>query len=241
MRAPSGRVCTSAARPDGVARSRCTLCSSRIEYTRLRQVRAVIFIGFVLTLEAQGGNAVTPGDQSAFRSWFTFLAESRYYARKPLREIRSGASLVGWAFHQALVRHDAAWSRSVELPVLPVMPSVEMPWVPRATATERGSDFPEEPDLRQYNAAFVSRRIGDIAAGDLLVYRNFALPSHIIVYVGASRVLPSPRKWVVYYDPAGKVHRIALDQLLSDPSPSWRPTEDNPEFLGIWRLEILRD
>jgi len=52
----------------------------------------------------------------AFRRWFTFVAESRYFARKTAGEVAEGEALARWAWRNALVEHDAAWQRRVELP-----------------------------------------------------------------------------------------------------------------------------
>jgi uncharacterized protein YfaT (DUF1175 family) len=161
-------------------------------------------------------------DRLAFRRWFTFLAESRYYARKPLQEVFDGDSLIRWAVRHALAPHDAGWSRRVELPLLPSMPSVRA-----ATA-----------GLPSFEPAFVSREAGGAQPGDLLLYRNALLPAHVMVYIGKSQIIPSAWEWVIYLS-GGGVHKVRLDKLLRDPSPDWRPVPENPDFLGVWRLDFL--
>jgi len=162
-------------------------------------------------------------DRKAFRRWFTFLAESRYYARKPLRGVSDAEGLVRWAYHQALRPHDAGWFRTVELPVLPAMPSVQRYGVTPETFAPK----------------LVSRDIKDAEPGDLLMFRRSDLQSHVMVYIGQSQILPSPKKWVIYFANSVKdVHKVTVDSLREDPSPAWRPMADNPEFLGVWRLDI---
>ncbi len=39
----------------------------------------------------------SPADRMDFRRWFTFLAESRFYARKPLRCVSDADGLLRWA------------------------------------------------------------------------------------------------------------------------------------------------
>jgi uncharacterized protein YfaT (DUF1175 family) len=77
-----------------------------------------------LAMAATSPHLNSSSDRKAFRRWFTFLAESRYYAHKPLRDASDPEGLLRWAYHQALRPHDARWYHTVELPLLPAMPSV---------------------------------------------------------------------------------------------------------------------
>ena len=177
-----------------------------------------------LALGGQPVHLKSPDNRTAFRRWFTFLTESRYYAHKPLRDINDGTALMQWAYRQALVQHDAAWAHSVELPLFPYMPSV------RQFAPAAGP----EP-------VFISRELDQAEPGDLLIYRRSELPSHLMVYIGKSQVLPSPRRWVIYLTARPKqIHKVAVDTLREDPNPQWHPDPANPDFLGVWRLDLLR-
>jgi uncharacterized protein YfaT (DUF1175 family) len=163
-------------------------------------------------------------DRAAFRRWFTFLAESRYYARKPLREISDGESLIRWALRNALAPHDTAWSRTLELPVYPAMPSV-------LNSAAAPTD---------YEPMFVSEDASAAQPGDLFLFDNDHLPAHVMVYIGSSQVIPSSCHWVIYLA-SGKVHKVQLDTLLGNASSEWRPIPENPDFRGVWRLDILSD
>lgn len=89
---------------------------------------------------------------------------------------------------------------------------------------------------------FVSRDVADLQPGDLLMYGRAGTAVNVMVFVGASQIVPSAETWVVYL--AGpprdglalRVHRLKLANLVSDPYPGWRPVAENPEFLGVWRL-----
>ena len=192
----------------------------------MRPVRAVLILVALLAYGGTSPRLDSSADRKAFRRWFTFLAESRYYARKPLRGVSDAEGLLAWAYHQALRPHDALWFRSVELPILPAMPSVE-----QSGQTATGP----APTL-------ISRDLKDAEPGDLLLYRRSDLESHLMIYIGQSQIVPSPKKWVIYLAKSARdVHKVSLDSLREDPSPEWRPSADNPEFLGVWRLDILRD
>jgi len=38
----------------------------------------------------------------------------------------------------------------------------------------------------------------------------------------------------------GEVREVEVEQLLGHPDPRWRPLATNHNFLGVYRLEILR-
>jgi uncharacterized protein YfaT (DUF1175 family) len=177
-----------------------------------------------LALAGHRAHLDSPQDRAAFRRWFTFLAESRYYAHKPLREISDSESLIRWAMRNALATHDTPWSKSLELLVYPAMPSVLNS---AAVSTDH------EPK-------FVSSDASAAQPGDLLLFENDHLPAHVMVYIGSSQIIPSSCRWVIYWA-SGKVHKVQLDTLLDDASSDWRPIPENPDFRGVWRLDILSD
>jgi uncharacterized protein len=184
-----------------------------------------------LAMAATSPHLNSSSDRKAFRRWFTFLTESRYYAHKPLRDASDPEGLLRWAYHQALRPHDARWYHTVELPLLPAMPSVRQN---EAGICESHRD-PLAPLL-------VSRNPADAEPGDLLIYRRSDLPPHLMIYIGSSQILPSPKKWVIYLaDSPAEIHKVSLDSLRADPSPGWRPEPENPDFLGVWRLDILSE
>ncbi len=51
--------------------------------------------------------------------------------------------------------------------------------------------------------------------------------------------------WIVYHTgpiakQPGEMRRVTLKDLLNHPSPRWRPVEGNPNFLGVFRWNILK-
>ncbi len=160
-------------------------------------------------------------DRTAFQRWFTFLVESRFYARKKVPDVVDGKSLVVWAARHALTEHDRRWMKAIELPVFPVIPSVHA-----ATSADA------------LNPHLVSKDIADAVPGDLLMYDRPGVTSQLMVYIGPSQVVPSPKKWVVYM--AGeRPHKVTVESLTGDPSVEWRPVAENPYFLGVYRLGLL--
>ena len=63
----------------------------------------------------------TAQDRENFTRWFTFLAETQYYAASPRTqaEIQDCAALVRYAFRNSLVAHSPAWREDAALPYDP--------------------------------------------------------------------------------------------------------------------------
>jgi uncharacterized protein YfaT (DUF1175 family) len=203
-----------------------------------------------------------PADQAAFRQWFTLIAG--YQAIRPKAElpaeITDCASLLRFSYREALKRHDDSWflATGIEVPALPgEIRAWRYPNTPLGAALFRvkpGSfeaadatngafaQFADAKTLVQRNAYFVSRNVRVAQPGDLLFYRQFgqSSPWHsmIVTRTGAQAT-------VVYdtgidHGKAGELRRVALSELLDHPQPQWRPLAANPNFLGVYRWNILR-
>jgi uncharacterized protein YfaT (DUF1175 family) len=203
-----------------------------------------------------------PADQAAFRRWFTLIAE--YQAIRPRAdvpgEITDCASLLRYSYREALKRHDENWfvTSGIEVAAPPGEVRVwSYPHTPLGTALFRVrpgafeprdvndgafAQFADARTLVERNAYLVNRDVREALPGDLLFYRQFgqSSPWHsmIVDRVGA--------EVVVVYDTGtdhgqpGELRRMALAELLDHPQPQWRPLPGNPNFLGVYRWNILR-
>jgi uncharacterized protein YfaT (DUF1175 family) len=203
-----------------------------------------------------------PADQSAFRQWFTSIAD--YQAVRPRAEVPSEitdcASLLRYSYREALKRHDDTWflATGIEVPALPgeirAWRYPETPlgaglfrvrpgsFEPADTANGAFAQFADAKTLVERNAYFVTRDVRQAQPGDLLFYRQFgqSSPWHsmIVTRIGSQAA-------VVYdtgeaHGKSGELRRVALAELLDHPQPQWRPLPDNPNFLGVYRWNILR-
>jgi uncharacterized protein YfaT (DUF1175 family) len=203
-----------------------------------------------------------PADQAAFRQWFTLIAD--YQAIRPTAavpaEITDCASLLRYSYREALKRHDDTWfmEARVEVAALPgEIRAWRYPETPLGAGLFRvrsGSfeaadiangafaQFADAKTLVERNAYLVSRDMRQAQPGDLLFYRQFgqSSPWHsmIVTRIGA-------RAAVVYdtgtdHGQPGELRRVALAELLDHPQPRWRPVATNPNFLGVYRWNILR-
>jgi uncharacterized protein YfaT (DUF1175 family) len=203
-----------------------------------------------------------PADQAAFRRWFTLIAE--YQAVRPMAEVPSEiadcASLLRYSYREALKRHDESWFQTsgIEVPAPPgEIRAWSYPHTPLGSALFRVRPGAFQPDdlsngsfaqfadartLVERNAYLVSRDVRAALPGDLLFYRQFgqSSPWHSMIVVRSGAAAE------IVYDTGpdrgkpGELRRVLLSELLDHPQPQWRPLAGNPNFLGVYRWNILR-
>jgi len=206
----------------------------------------------------------TETDRRSFRRWFTYLAEEQYFqdaANRP-PEIKDCAALIRYAYREALHAHETGWAEGARLPIVPAISPVskyQYPYTPLGAALFRidegpyyasdlsraFSQFADAHTLWRYNTHLVGRDLDSAAPGDLLFYRQDAEHFHSMIYLGESQLRKDGARYVVYHtgpegtDP-GEIRRRSLVELLRFPEPEWRPLRANPNFLGVFRWNILR-
>jgi uncharacterized protein YfaT (DUF1175 family) len=203
-----------------------------------------------------------PADQAAFRQWFTLIAD--FQAIRPRAEVPAEiadcAGLLRYAYREALKRHDDSWFVVTGIEAL-ALPGEIRAWRYPETPLGAGlfrvrpgsfeaadaangafAQFADAKTLVERNAYFVSRDVRAAQPGDLLFYRQFgqSSPWHSMI---VTRI--SGQTAVVYdtgtdHGKAGELRRVALAELIDHPQPQWRPVPGNPNFLGVYRWNILR-
>jgi uncharacterized protein YfaT (DUF1175 family) len=202
-------------------------------------------------------------DRSAFRGWFTFLAEVQYFHRAA--EVIDCAALLRYAYREALRRHDGPWATAAGIPFAPAFDSIakyQYPYTPlgaslfrvkegafRASDLSDGTflQFADAQTLRRLNTHSVGRDLERARPGDLLFFRQDRehRSFHSMIYLGESMVRPDGQRYIVYHtgpdgsDP-GEVRRLTVEELQQFPRAEWRPAGSNPGFLGVSRWNILR-
>jgi uncharacterized protein YfaT (DUF1175 family) len=201
-------------------------------------------------------------DRSAFRAWFTALADSAAAlpAQRLPHEIDDCAALLRWSYRNALHTHDEAWGATLPMDTPPPLPSVGQyayPYTPlganlfrvrpgpftAADLSDGGfAQFADARTLWQRNTFLVSRELRAARPGDLLFYRQLEQnsPYHSMILTGPGH------EWAVYHTGPigtgpGEVRRVAMTDLLHHPDLRWRPVVDNSNFLGVYRWNILRE
>jgi len=217
-----------------------------------------------------------PADRAAFRQWFTQIAG--YQALRPKAEVPAEiadcASLLRYAYREALKRHDDTWFAATGMDVS-ALPGEIRAWrypetplgaglfrvrpgsfEPADTGNGAFAQFADAKTLVERNAYLVSRDVRQAEPGDLLFYRQFgqSSPWHsmIVTRVGGQAAVvydtgedhsPHGRRPVrggPDHGKADELRRVALAELLDHPQPQWRPVPGNPNFLGVYRWNILR-
>jgi uncharacterized protein len=206
-------------------------------------------------------------DRRNFVRWFTLLAEAPFYAPTPQTrvEVHDCAALIRYAFRNALASHTAAWRRDAGLPFEPGFGDVAkftyphwplgkslfriQPGPLRAEDFSRSafSEFADAGTLLHYNTFFVSRDVRAARPGDLFFFHQPTQqePFHTMLFLGGSHFRTERTDWIVYHTGdingrEGEIREVSRAQLLAHPDPHWRPLAGNTNFLGVYRLEILR-
>lgn len=206
-------------------------------------------------------------DRESFTRWFTFLAETQYYAPTPLTraEVQDCAALIRFAFRNSLMAHSLAWREDAGLPYDPgfgdvakyryphgslgraLFRAVPGPLAPRDLAQGAFVEFADGATLLRYNTFLISRDVRAAQPGDLLFFHQLVQrePFHTMLFVGKSYYQTQGSDWIVYHTGdldghRGEIREVESATLLEHPDLHWRPLSSNPSFLGVYRLEILR-
>lgn len=188
-----------------------------------------------------------PGAGDAFRMWFCWLAESVYFMKRPPAEVKDCASLLRFAYREALRPHTAQWARQWGYGWLPPYPDVRAGAAPLFRVGDEARHFADARHLMRFNTRRVCRRVEEAMPADVLFFRAAEAERwHAMAYLGQSRFDESGEKYVVYHTGpegkwAGEVRRPSVKELLAHPEPRWRPVEGNPHFLGIYRWNLLSE
>ena len=211
----------------------------------------------------------TFNDRENFRRWFSALAETQFYevSEQWNAEQRDCAGLVRFSWREALRTHDRRWMWRMSDAYENVSPDVRAYTLERGLLGERlfrtrfgafqesdladdtFSDFADARTLKEFNTEFVSRDRRRAEAGDLLFfYQPWAqrYPYHVMIFLGEAREQSEGASdWVVYHtgalaDDRGTIKKVRLAVLDHHPHRRWRPVESNRNFLGFYRLKILR-
>jgi hypothetical protein len=208
-------------------------------------------------------------DRENFRSWFTSIAELQFYhlADAWNQEQRDCAGLVRFAMREALRRHDRAWYKKMGASYDAIAPDLKAYQLENSPLGERlfraapgifketdlndstFSEFADARTLKDFNCDFISRGRRQAQPGDLLFFYQpwvQKFPYHVMIFLGPAREAgEGAADWVIYHTGSsavddGKVKKVRLSTLDHHPDPRWRPLTSNRNFLGFYRLKILK-
>jgi hypothetical protein len=108
------------------------------------------------------------------------------------------------------------------------------------------AQFADAKTLVEHNAYLVGRNVHEALPGDMLFYRQFsqAAPWHSMIVTRIPNRNGSEPGVVYHTGPShgtpGELRRVQLSELLEHPQAQWQPVPSNPNFLGVYRWNILR-
>ena len=148
--------------------------------TRARLLVAGVLLAATASTVSAQVRLTDESDRSAFRSWFTLLADAQF--ERPAADVTDCAALVRFAFREALRAHTPEWSRRTALPFTPRFPDVQS--APRATPAgwplfrvsdatpARFAEFADARTLIALNSVPIGREISRARPGDLLYFQQ---------------------------------------------------------------------
>jgi uncharacterized protein YfaT (DUF1175 family) len=214
-------------------------------------------------LQASGAGALPAGpagmdqgDLDAFRRWFVAILEQQLEGPSPAWEPaqRDCAGLLRFAFREAWGPHTDAWRARVGWTGAPVGgdPARQWagPWRQAFPTPDGWSPFAKGALLRQLACVPLGRDTALAAPGDLIFFSRGGarpLPDHAMAFVRPD--LDGQPVLLYHTGPEGtgntraegEVRRVRLDELLHHPDAEFRPTPENPAFLGVYRWKILAE
>lgn len=199
----------------------------------------------------------TSADRHNFRRWFTNIALSRHL--NPTDEITDCASLVLYAYREALGAHDERWRANfgelldLSIPEIAAFSYPKVPYIgtdifrladgPYKSGDRKAGklgNFADVQHLMNYHTIKVTRSLVDrVLPGDLLFFTPRDSEAHVMIYV---EIKGEP--YVVYHTgpggaSEGEMRLVKLETLMALDEETWRPDEANPAFAGFYRFKIL--
>ena len=175
-----------------------------------------------------------------FRDWMTLLIHAQVdNGPTPRWTQRDCAGLVRFAVAEALRAHDADWKRANGLIGTRVPPDLDPAAAQGLRNAWRRADgtraaYVGALELVQENTRYVARQLNAARPGDLLFYDQ-GDDQHLMVWMG---------RYVAYHtghvEPGDNgLRALRPEQLFGWQDTRWRPTEDNPNFSGVYQLAFL--
>lgn len=180
------------------------------------------------------------------RDWIAVLVHSQLeQGPSPKWVHRDCAGLVRFAVAEALREHTLAWKHAMgllatRLPTeLDLSPAQATAWRKTWGNTWRRVDgsraaYVGALELVQENTAWVAKNLAQAERGDLLFY-DFGDEQHLMIWMGPYIAYHTGRQ-----SPGDSgLRAMRASELMAWGDTRWRPSGDNPNFAGVYRLRNL--
>jgi len=176
-----------------------------------------------------------------FRAWFVRIAEEQLSRGPSPRWYQQDcAGLVRFAANEALKVHNEKWLRSNGLSNRYLPPELELSDDQRRLAQQwqqgggKVGPYVNAIKLIQFNSRLVGRDVAQARPGDLMFFDQ-GDDQHLMIWMG---------HYIAYHtghvEPNDNgLRALRPAQLFAWRDTRWRPTSDNPNFAGVYRLAFL--
>ncbi|WP_434779371.1 DUF1175 family protein [Neisseria sp. Ec49-e6-T10] len=181
-------------------------------------------------------------EQSAlFRQWFAAIVRQQLKQGPSNRWThRDCAGLIRFAVFETLREHDTKWraASGFELAQLPAelnlnaaQKNLKNEWI---TIEGNKSAYVSALALIQKNSVFVSKNMNQAQIGDLLFFDQ-GDAQHLMIWLG--NLIAYHTGTVTKTD--NGLRAVLIPELLNWKDTRWRINQNNPNFIGIYRLGFL--
>ena len=188
-------------------------------------------------------SAALSGEQTRrMRDWIAVLVHSQLEQGPSPRWVhRDCAGLVRFVVAEALREHTPTWKRAMGLlgtrlpPELNLTPAQTNAWR-HAWRRVDGSKaaYVGALEMVQENSAWVAKNLAQAERGDLLFY-DFGDEQHLMIWMGPYIAYHTGRQ-----EPGDSgLRAMRASELMTWRDTRWRPSGDNPNFAGVYRLHNL--
>lgn len=180
----------------------------------------------------------------AFVQWLVLLIEAQLRSPTPRWKQRDCVGLVRFAAAEALRSHDEKWARAnglrppfpPDLVLTDAQKKLRHSW---KQADGSRSAYVSAIDLIQHNSKLVGRDFHAAQAGDMLFYDQ-GDDQHVMVWLGRTIAYHTGQ---TAQERAGEdtgMRSVRLQDMMRWRDTRWRPTPDNPNFAGVYRLFFVQ-
>ena len=176
-----------------------------------------------------------------FRAWMLRIVQEQIRQGPSPRWVQHDCvSLVRYAVAESLRPHDARWLRANGLSAQALPPELHLDAAQQTLRhTWRRVDgtagaYVSAIGMVQENSRYLSKDFNQAAPGDLLFFDQ-GDEQHLMVWMNGMVLYHTGT--VTAQD--NGLRAVPVSQLLRWKDTRWRPTQDNPNFVGIYRLSFL--
>lgn len=184
---------------------------------------------------------LTPAQSRSCRAWMTRIIAAQLTAGPtPRWQQRDCVGLVRFAVAESLREHDEKWKRANGMLGTALPPEIDLDQSTQSVrhqwrlADGTVSAYVSAIEMVQENARFRGKDCNLAAPGDLLFYDQ-GDAQHLMVWMNS---------YIAYHTGTvtatdNGLRAVKLRDLQAWRDTRWHPTQDNPNFAGVYRLNFL--